>query len=211
MIWNKHSNLEGRHAFLSPSKYTWLDDTDDELIKRLCATYAAPVGTLLHAKAYEFITYKSRMTRNEKRSVFIYLLANGIPRVVADNLNFDDIFSNLCNYVNDAVSFRMDPEIPLYFSEECFGTADAISHDEKNRILRIHDLKTGVTPAKMDQLYIYAALFFLEYSYVKMSETNIELRIYQNNDIIVENPSVSDILPIMEKIKTKSNFIAQQK
>ena len=58
---------------------------------------------------------------------------------------------------------------------------------------------------------VYAALFFLEYSYVKMSETNIELRIYQNNDIIVENPSVSDILPIMEKIETKSNFIAQQK
>ena len=211
MKWNKHSNVEGRHAFLSPSKSTWLNDTEEDLIKRMCAAYAAQVGTLLHAKAAEFITYKSRMTRNEKRSVFIYLLANGIPRIVADNLNFDDMFNNLCSYVNDAVSFRMDPEIPLYFSEECFGTADAIMHDEKTNMLRIHDLKTGVTPAKMEQLYIYTALFFLEYSYVKMSETNIELRIYKNNEIIIENPGVDIILPIMEKIKKNSNFVALQK
>ena len=32
-----------------------------------------------------------------------------------------------------------------------------------NKILRIHDYKSGITPAKMDQLMIYAALFCLEY------------------------------------------------
>lgn len=30
-------------------------------------------------------------------------------------------------------------------------------------MLRIHDLKTGISPVHMDQLLIYAALFCLEY------------------------------------------------
>jgi hypothetical protein len=91
----------------------------------------------------------------------------------------------------------MQPEQPLYFSENCFGTTDAISF-KKNQ-LRIHDLKTGVGPVSLHQLDIYAALFCLEYS-VKPGDIEIELRIYQNNDILIGNPHASDILPIMDKI-----------
>ena len=103
----------------------------------------------------------------------------------------------LCMYVNDAIGFRMTPEQVLYFSPNCFGTADAISF-EKN-FLRIHDLKTGTTPASLKQLYIYAALFCLEYD-VKPGEIECELRIYQSDNILIDNPTADDILPIMDKI-----------
>ena len=100
-------------------------------------------------------------------------------------------------YVNDAIGFRMVPEQILYYSENCFGTADSISF--RNNLLRIHDLKTGSTPVKMEQLMIYAALFCLEYRY-KPSEIDIELRIYQNDDYTYFKPEADDILPIMDKI-----------
>ena len=46
---------------------------------------------------------------------------------------------------------------------------------------------------------IYAALFCLEYK-VKPGEIDMELRIYQNDDILVCNPTAEDILPIIDKI-----------
>jgi hypothetical protein len=100
-------------------------------------------------------------------------------------------------YVNDAIGFRMTPEQPLFYSKNCFGTADAISF--RKNLLRIHDLKTGVTPASMHQLEIYAALFCLEYS-VNPKDISIELRIYQSNEIYIHNPDAEDILEIMDKI-----------
>ena len=100
-------------------------------------------------------------------------------------------------YVNDAIGFKMSPEVVLFYSPRFFGTADAISF--KNGTLRIHDLKTGKIKAKMEQLYIYAALLCLEYK-VKPGEINMELRIYQNDDIMFANPTAEDILPIMDQI-----------
>ena len=79
-------------------------------------------------------------------------------------------------YVNDAIGFKMTPEQILYYSDNCFGTADAILF--RNNFLRIHDLKTGKIPAHMEQLEIYAALFCLEYK-VKPADIEMELRIYQ--------------------------------
>lgn len=97
----------------------------------------------------------------------------------------------------------MDTEVVLFYSERFFGTADAISFRyEKARekdVLRIHDLKTGKTPVHMEQLLIYAALFCLEYKY-KPSDIDIELRIYQNNEILCHNPSADEIVPIMDHI-----------
>ena len=103
----------------------------------------------------------------------------------------------LALYVNDAIEYGMRPEQPLYFSEFCFGTADTISF--RRNLLRIHDLKTGETPASMDQLEIYAAIFCLEYE-IKPSEIQIELRIYQNGTVIIFEPDVTDIVPIMDQI-----------
>lgn len=99
--------------------------------------------------------------------------------------------------MNDAIGFKMQSELILYYSDNCFGTADAISF--RNNLLRIHDLKTGQTPACMDQLLIYAALFCLEYG-IKPSEIDIELRIYQYDTYEVYIPEVDDLVPIMDKI-----------
>ena len=103
----------------------------------------------------------------------------------------------LNHYVNDAIGYKMAPEQILLYSENCFGTVDAIAF--RNGLLRIHDLKTGAVPAHMEQLEVYAALFCLEYQ-IKPSEIEMELRLYQADDILISNPTVEDIAPIMDKI-----------
>ena len=100
------------------------------------------------------------------------------------------------------------PEQMLYYSDNCFGTADAISF--KQNVLRIHDLKTGEIPAHMEQLLIYAALFCLEYR-VKPGDIQIELRIYQHNEILLHEPTADEILPIMDKIISFDKVLKQIK
>ena len=86
----------------------------------------------------------------------------------------------------------------FYFILKDFsGTADAISF--RNNFLRIHDLKTGTRPVHIEQIEIYAALFCLEYK-VKPADIKIELRIYQNDEILVHEPEAEEIIVIMNKI-----------
>ena len=66
-------------------------------------------------------------------------------------------------------------------------------------MLRIHDLKNGRTPASVQQLRIYAAIFCLEYGY-NPRDIDIELRIYQLDEVLIENPEPEDISYIMDKI-----------
>ena len=120
-------------------------------------------------------------------------------------LNYDEQkVADAYNNLNDAIGFKMVSEQVLYYSDNCFGTADAISF--RNNFLRIHDYKSGVIPAHMEQLRIYAALFCLEYR-VKPSEIDMELRLYQNDDIQVDNPTAEDIVPIIDKIITFDKII----
>ena len=94
----------------------------------------------------------------------------------------------------------MNPEVLLYYSPRIFGTADAIKYDARKKLLRIHDLKTGVTKPHREQLEIYAALFCLEYD-IKPSDIDFELRIYQKNkDVDIWFPTTDVIFPIMDKI-----------
>ena len=104
---------------------------------------------------------------------------------------------SLYAYVNDAIGYRMDTEVVLFYSPNFFGTADAISF--RDGTLRIHDLKTGKSPVTIEQLEVYAALFCLEYN-VKPSDIDMELRIYQNDEVLYHNPTAEDIVPIMDKI-----------
>lgn len=170
MNWNNHSNLEGMHAFMGASKYHWINYSDDKLIEAYSNYKAAERGTELHAFAAQCIKLRQKLKGS----------------------------ANLANYVNDAIGFGMTPEVVLYFSEYCFGTADAIKFDERKGFLRIHDLKTGVTPVHKEQLFVYAALFCLEY-HIKPIDIQMELRIYQNDDIQYFEPTVEDIVPIMDK------------
>ena len=166
----KHLNLEGLHAPFSPSQPSWLRYDDQKALDVYLNKKAAEIGTRLHAWAKETIDLGIKQPRSRKT---IYA------------------------YVNDAIGFKMDTEVVLYYSDKFFGTADSISF--RNGMLRIHDLKTGKKSVHMEQLEIYAALFCLEYK-VKPGEIDMELRIYQNDEVLVHNPTAEDILPIMDKI-----------
>lgn len=170
MNFNNHSKLTGQHAFLGASKYHWINYDGEKLVDAYNKFLAAARGTELHEFAATCIRLNQKLPRSRK---------------------------TLNAYVNDAIGFKMTPEQVLFYSENCFGTADAISFNDG--FLRIHDLKTGATPTHMEQLQVYAALFCLEYKQ-KPGNIDIELRIYQNDDVAVYNPEADDILPIMDKI-----------
>lgn len=198
MIFEKHLNLRGKHAFLAPSQPHWLRYSEEQLYQKYASTYAQAMGTSLHELAETLISNNLKLKKGDKLTVLSHLLNDGIPRDVID---MDRLYSNFMNYVNDAIGFKLAPEQILYYSDYCFGTADAISFrkvDGKD-FLRIHDYKSGVLPAKMEQLLVYAALFCLEYK-VKPGEIECELRIYQNDEVIFHNPTAEEILPVMDAI-----------
>jgi hypothetical protein len=170
MNFNKHSNLDGQHAYLSASKFHWLNYDDDKLRESYRSFLAAQRGTELHAFAAQCIRLGQKLPKSGK---------------------------TLNQYVNDAIGYGMTPELPLYYSDNCFGTTDAICL--RHGLLRIHDLKTGVTPAHIEQLRVYAGLFCLEYR-TKPESLQMELRLYQNDAVLVDEPSPGDIQAIMDKI-----------
>ena len=180
MQFNSHKLLAGLHAPFSPSQPSWLRYDDSKAVEAYANRQAAEMGTKLHAWAKDTIDLGIKQPKSKK---------------------------TLYAYVNDAIGFKMDTEVVLYYSDRFFGTADAISF--RNRELRIHDLKTGKIPAHMEQLEIYAALFCLEYK-IKPGDIDIELRIYQNDDILCHNPTAEDILPIMDKIVHLDKILEKQ-
>lgn len=180
MRFNKHLRLRGEHAFLSPSQYHWINYTPNRLAERWNAVQAGAYGTIQHEYAQQEI----------------------------DAGRLSDIAGTVGMYINDAIRHRMNTEQVLFYSENCFGTADAISF--RYRTLRIFDLKTGVVPGSVHQLEIYAALFCLEYD-VDPFKINIELRIYQDSEVIVYDADPEDIVFIMEKIQEFDSQIEQMK
>lgn len=180
MQFNKHTLLEGLHAPFSPSQPSWLRYTDEKAIKVHANKKASEIGTKLHQWAKDTIDLGIKQPDPEDPS-----------------LKLPKSKKTLYAYVNDAIGFKMKTEVILFYSERFFGTADSISF--RNNTLRIHDLKTGEKPASMEQLEIYAALFCLEYN-VKPGNIDMELRLYQNGEVIYHNPTAEDILPIMDHI-----------
>lgn len=181
MNFNKHSSLEGQHAFLGASNYHWLNYDEEKLVTAYNNFLAKAKGTELHEFAKRCIELGIKLPSNRQ------------------TLNM---------YVNDAIGFRMTPEVVLYYSPNVFGTADAICY--KKNCLRIHDYKSGSVPASMHQLEIYAALFCLEYK-ISPEKIKSELRIYQLNDILIEEPEPSYIREIMDKIIFNDKIIEQIK
>lgn len=171
-----HSKLKGLHAFLGASKYHWLNYDENKIIQSYLNFKAAEKGTELHDFADRCIKLRQKLPHSKK------------------TLNM---------YVNDAIGFRMVPEQVLFYSENCFGTTDAICFREQpnsdRKILRIHDYKSGLVPAHMEQLQIYAALFCLEYK-ISAYDIDIELRIYQNDEIVYDRPDPELIMVICKKI-----------
>lgn len=178
MDFTKHYELQGKHAFLSPSQNAWLNYDEEKLKRIVTNSRAKELGTRLHELASELIELKQKLPRSNK---------------------------TLNAFVNDAIGYRMESEVVLYFSEFCFGTADAISF--KKNLLRIHDLKTGVTPVSMQQLMVYSALFCLEYK-KSPSEIDIELRIYQLDEVITYIPTPEEVRRCMDRIIESDKIIS---
>lgn len=186
MEFNKHSELEGKHAYLSASKPYWLRDEPEQLIARVEKSNAAALGTRLHAFACEAIKLRQKMEANGK---------------------------TVNRYVNDCIGFRMTPEQPLFYSYYAFGTPDAMSFRREadgTRVLRIFDLKTGTGPVKFEQLLVYAAYFNLEYGgklKFKPMDIQYELRIYQNDDYEVYIPEPEEVVYCMSRIIESDKII----
>ena len=176
----KHSKLEGLHAPFSASQPSWLNYDEEKAIAAFRNAKAKEMGTRLHAWAKETIDLRIKQPKSKK---------------------------TLYSYVNDAIGFRMDTEVVLYYSDYFFGTADAISF--RDNVLRIHDLKTGKGPVHIEQLMIYAALFCLEYK-VKPGDIDIELRIYQNDEIRYHKPDATEILPFMDHIVRLNKILEKE-
>lgn len=181
MDFNEHSKLKNKHAFLSPSNYHWLNYSDDKLVQVYRGFQSVARGTELHELAAKCIKLGVKLPASRK------------------TLNM---------YVNDAIGYNMTPEQILYYSDNCFGTADSISF--KRNFLRIHDLKTGATKASMHQLEIYAGIFCLEYAF-NPSDINMELRIYQSDEVDMYNPPADDIAYIMSKIISHDRIVEKLK
>ena len=170
MDFNIHSHLSNKHSFLSASKYHWVNYDDDKLVESYRRRDAAVRGTKLHNFGETCIKLNQPLPNKPL------------------TLNM---------YVNDAIGYRMYPELVLYYSDNCFGTADAISF--RDGLLRIHDLKTGYIEASPHQLEVYTAMFCLEYKQ-KPRSLAIELRVYQNDAITVWEPKTAVIKELMERI-----------
>jgi hypothetical protein len=180
MHFNKHLNLHGEHAFLSPSQHHWIHYTPERLIERWTTARAAAYGTMQHEYA--------------KREI--------------EEGNLSGLVGTVGMYINDAIRYRMTCEQILYYSENCFGTADTISF--RYNTLRIHDLKTGVMKGSVHQLEVYAALFCLEYD-KDPRKIKIELRIYQSDEVSVYEADPEDILFIMDRIQKFDKIITHHR
>lgn len=186
-----HPRLEGTHAFLSPSNPYWLRYTPEKLIERLSTAQAAALGTELHETAARLIKRRIKLMPHPDWPI-------------------------LSHYVNDAIDFGMTPEQMLFYTYNCYGTADAISFEpypdgEKFvGFLRIHDLKTGVNKVSEDQLYVYAAIFCLEYE-IKPFTIDGELRIYQGSDIYEYPIDRMELTYVYDSIRTSDEIIEQHR
>jgi hypothetical protein len=180
MNFKKHLNLRGEHAFLSPSQYHWLHYTPDRLIERWTAAQAMAYGTAQHEYCHREI----------------------------EEGRLSDLVGTIGLYINDALKYRMTCEQVLFYSENCFGTADTICFRYKT--LRIFDLKTGVSPTSVHQLEVYAALFCLEYE-IDPFDIKIDLRIYQSNEVMMFDADSEDISFIMNRIIEFDKLISYRK
>lgn len=176
-IFNEHYDLKGKHAFLSPSGYHWINYDKEKLGVSYFNAQKKEEGTKLHALASELISRSIKVAKLKR----------------AFNL-----------FVNDSISEGMSSEIPLYYSQYCFGTADAISFEDG--VLKVFDLKTGETRASFLQLDIYSALFCLEYG-INPNDILFVERIYQGNAYTETNPSSEYISDVMGSIVEKDNWL----
>lgn len=187
MNFNNHFELAGRHSFMSASSSHWLRYDAEKVRTVYTNRQAALRGTELHEVAATLIRLRLKQPKT------------------AQTFNM---------YVNDAIGFHMVPEQILFFSRNAFGTTDAIwfgpnVHVNPNRnLLRIHDLKTGEGKTSWDQPKVYAAYFCLEYGHNPF-DIDMEFRIYQNDERLIQEGDPEEILAIMDTLRAHDAIIEE--
>ena len=202
--YNDHRRLEGKHAYLGCSQSNWENRDDEQLITAYYSKFAAEIGTALHSFAQDCINQKMKLRKTDDHMIDYYIqvvwpLKGGsfIPKGAYDSKS---LIETVSLFVNEAIGYRMDSEVILAYDETySFGTSDAFMCDEKNKIIRVHDLKTGNHPVKMEQLLLYAAQFCLEYN-KNPKEYSFELRVYQLGQIIEYFPVSAEVEEHMKHI-----------
>lgn len=187
MRFHNHYELEGKHAFLGASQYSWIRYTKERVRELVHTRAQAALGASLHAYANDAIRLRIKQVKNGK---------------------------TLNDYINDAIGFRMSTEVVLFATDNAFGTADTICF--RDNFLRIHDLKSGLTKSSFDQLFIYAAYCCIEYN-IDPKKIQIELRIYQNDEILIMNtedefsPILENVLNIIEIVREFDEIINKER
>lgn len=181
---NDHPEIKDLHAPFSPSQFRWLYYDKDKLLDFWKNRNAQQIGTEVHAFAAEQL-------RQE-----YYFREHNLP--YSNRHSHRDIFSL---FINHSIDNLMQPEVAVKYSDICWGHADSLAFNVKKKTLYINDLKTGKHPAPMDQLEIYAAIFYAEYSpilqykyHIDLRDCKNELRIFQNNEILFEEPPIEYII-----------------
>lgn len=218
---NEHSDLKGKHSTFSPSNPAFFNYSPEEFYVRLLGKYRSSLGTDIHEwasisiKRFHKVTSVREMIKDIDSYIFKKYYLEKYDQLTDDGTrileclrhvsrNHPEVFETVKSYINDAIGFKMKSEVVLFYSKDFFGTADALIFTNNN--LRIHDLKTGSGPVHIEQLIGYAALFCLEY-HVSPAKIKTELRIYQNNDILVAAPSGDDIKGFMDKYRMFNDII----
>lgn len=203
--WNIHKEYEGKHALMGASNPHWLNYDSKAFENKYYSRYSQEIGTALHQLAHDCIVGRIKLSKHDTHLVEMALFKAFIPK---DAYDPNIILKTLMPFVNDAIGFHMSSEILLFVNEFCFGTTDAIVYNEYEKILRIHDYKSGSIPGKIEQIYIYMAMFCIEYNIDPRKLNLIEARIYQNCECLIDNPPAEVILNIINIIKNNTALVA---
>lgn len=172
---NKKEKLN--HAIMSPSQNAWLNYDEAKLYKLFHQKNIKALGSRLHEFVKEAISLKRRLAGNDSISCF----------------------------TNDCIKHNMVPEYFIFYSENAFGTADAIYYSKTEGVLKIFDLKTGMNKASFKQLELYACYFLLSMDIKPIIK--IILRIYQFNEIFEFQPKQKDLEDLMNRIVWIDNLL----
>lgn len=211
------SLIDTLHAPFPPSQSSWLNYSDEQLLDAFVSKHRAELGTEMHEWASYQIILLSKVSnpREVNKGVKTHIYEKYIrdPEyrdLLLKHLSYipSESFSSVKSFINDSIGFGMESEKKLYFSEYFNGTSDAIKYYDKTKLLRVSDLKTGLRPAKIEQVFIYAALYCLQFKLDPL-KTNFETRIYQNDEIYIEQPLGEDIADIMQNITHKNKVLTK--
>lgn len=223
--WNDHSDIKkyDKHAILSASKSSWIDKDDDQVLITWARGYSQVLGTAMHELAEYHIRYRYKVNKSLQNEIRLQLISRyHIPEAAIDiGFEWELLYENWMVYVNDGISYRLDPEVPLKYSEIAFGTADTVTPLNtiaKTNKIRIHDYKSGISPVHISQLLTYDALLCLEYD-LRPGDYEHTLCFYQlkknDDDILVPtittyNPTIDEIAHVMDEAKYKSDLISRR-